>query len=114
MRAAAAGIDRGEARVERGPPEPRRLLLEPGAQRRVAAGRVDDAVQQRAQVQPGAARDDGQPAARGDVRDGRVGERGEARRVHPLPRLGDVDEVVRRAPRAPPAVGFAVPTSSPR
>ncbi len=90
------GIDRGEPRVQRGPAEARRLVLEPGAERGIAAGRGDHAVEERAQVEPGAARDDGEPAARGDVRDRGVGERDEARRVHALPRLDHVEEVMGR------------------
>ena len=114
MRRRGLRVDRGEPRVERGAPEARRLLLEARAQRRVAPRRGDDAVEQRAQVEAGAAGDDGQPPARRDVGDGGVGERDEARRVHPLPRLDDVEEVVRDRGALLRRSASPCPTSRPR
>ena len=95
MAAAAAGIEGRQPAVQRRTPLARRLGLQPGAQRRIAPRRVGQAVQQRSQVEPGPARHDGEPPTPDDARDGRVGERAPAQRVHPLPRLGDVEQVVR-------------------
>ena len=71
------------------------LIRQPGAQRRVGGGHGRQAAQQGLEIQPGAAGQDRQPAAAGDVVQRGAGVNGEFGRRVRLPRIANVDQVVR-------------------
>ena len=92
-----------------------RLLLEPGAQRRIAPGRRRPrrgaAPARRAPSRPPPA---GSRPRAVDPGDGGVGEGRPAGRVHPLPRLDDVEQVVGDRGALLRRSAWPCPTSSPR
>ncbi len=88
-------VDRCQPRVQRRSAGALGLRLQARPQGRVAPRGLHHSVKQRAEVQAGAADDERQPPARGDLADRPVGERCPAHRVHPLPWLRQVEQVVR-------------------
>ena len=89
------GIDLSQARVQRRDPGRLRLGRQPPPHLRVDRRRVEQAAQQRLEVEPGAAHDD-RHRSRGVQRaDQRPREPGEVRGIEGLVRGHDVDQVVR-------------------
>jgi hypothetical protein len=89
------GVDLPQARVQRRDPGRLRLGRQPPPHLRVDRRRVEQAAQQRLDVEPGAARDD-RHLSRGVQReDQRPREPGEARGIEGLVRVHDIDQVVR-------------------
>ena len=88
------GVDRGEAVVEVGGAVGVGQGVELGPDRGVGGRAVEQAEQQRAHVEPGAAADHDRAAARVGVGDRGVGELDEAGRGHLLVGADDVEQVV--------------------
>jgi hypothetical protein len=82
--------------VQRGRADPGELLLERGADSLVRSGKIQ-VVECGADVEPGAARQDGHPAAGDDLVDRGAGELGVVGHVRRLGHRPDVEQVMRDA-----------------
>jgi hypothetical protein len=107
------GVDLREPRVHGGPAVRGGFGVDARAHGRIGRGHGVDAVEQRLEIQHGAAHQQRQRAARADLADEPRGIGHEGGGAVALARIEDVDQVVRhRACSA--AVGLAVPMSMPR